>query len=1544
MDNEAHCLFDKFLQGKTCKETLSLFQELCHLLCLDPTDYHTFYHKLKGSLNYWKAKALWVKLDKRASHKDYEQGQACVNTKCLVLGSGPCGLRTAIELAFLGAKVLVVEKRDDFSRNNVLHLWPFTIHDLRALGAKKFYGKFCSGSLDHISIRQLQLILLKVALILGVEIHVNVEYKGLLEPSRDKGIGWRADLLPAGHPVSDYEFDVFVSAGGGKYAPEGFKKKEMRGKLAIGITANFVNNHSTAEAKVQEISGVAYLYNQKFFQQLYKETGIDLENIVYYKDDTHYFVMTARKKSLLKYGVICEDKQDAESLLSAHNVNYESLLCYASEAANFSTKYQLPNLEFATNHQGKPDVAMFDFTCMYRSENSALVKERHGCQLLIALVGDCLVEPFWPLGTGIARGFLAAFDAAWLVRRWCKGIAPVELLAERESIYQLLSQTTPENTNQKISQYSIDPLTRYPHLNLSYFKPSQVQHLYDTGQTTDTESKASEPKVKMCRTDSVAEYEELVSWFQEHTEGYRNVKVVDLTTSWKSGLALCALIHHFHPDLVNFESLKEESVAENNQLAFNIAESEFGISPIMTGREMAALSCPDKLSMVMYLTQFNEFFKNLSPGQQDSNKKKTINLASAKSALLFLGTLRKNVANKRSSLKKTDFDNESEKKQQKVRFCCEFYPKEAEQGRLMTDDQDRFLVGQTAEHSPWIESREEQKENPKKFIEIQDSFRQAEVPSSSEICYLCKKRVYVVERFSAEGHFFHRGCFTCHQCGTTLRLGNYAFNSTDGKFYCIVHSTDDLGDQEKKEEELSSSANEDTLDGKMEWCSGLEKTGDYKPDAEPTMSKTEEIAFDKDQMGDEQQLEEDLDQCDRASELAGKYEEGVIEDGLQDLGKIENQGDEGDKIAENGPFECTEHDRVPVMNHLASAGKNPTQYMDQAFISQSMVDRQRPNHESSSNSDLEAGSGRNSLEYKNTAESANGESKRREECPPSTTHSPAISCATGTNKIPPSSFEPPPVLDDNVSPAGNKTKINAERVGFSKRPISDKIIKANLDFPESLTSETLPSHSNSDSGAIETASDEDAFTNDHQRGRVSSEVNNVNIKMSIVDTERESESSCLPTEPSSMNFKLAMDEKKSNGTVPKKKLILSPSIRHQLTRLSVTSESDSEGQDDEIPHSIRSKDKVRTEGSGILQSSCTSTEFQDSGQGQEVSSNCSSALRTGNNRRIEEQERSLVSWDTSEKISRGKSGPNSIQPLHANNQLEVPKDKNAGKLLQDKKPNEKASGSETSKFKFPHFSYVFSRMSKREKKKKETANVAHLSKAKISVAQVSSVPQKEVKSCDLNDDEELDDEEESLSEEDLYYSSDPPLEPLTPEETAARQTTWHQRTIERRAKQEELARLMKAQMIQRRLEEIEQMYLELEQIGILIEKEMRKATPEDQPQMMQSWFTVVQEKNKLLNEESELMISGRELELQDEKNRLEQEMRRYMDMDASLKSKEDHQAEKRTLERMMEVVRMKDQLVTFLEDQRQHELEQPAVVVPGAAAKDLSAGTAIRWS
>lgn len=83
---------------------------------------------------------------------------------------------------------------------------------------------------------------------------------------------------------------------------------------------------------------------------------------------------------------------DTQMLLSSENVNQEALLSYAREAADFGTNYQLPTLDYAMNHCGQPDVAMFDFTSMYASENAALVRERSGHQLLVALVGDSLLE------------------------------------------------------------------------------------------------------------------------------------------------------------------------------------------------------------------------------------------------------------------------------------------------------------------------------------------------------------------------------------------------------------------------------------------------------------------------------------------------------------------------------------------------------------------------------------------------------------------------------------------------------------------------------------------------------------------------------------------------------------------------------------------------------------------------------------------------------------------------------------------------------------------------------------------------------------------------------------------------------------------------------------------------------------------------------------------------------------------------------------------------------------------------------------------------
>ncbi|XP_034390508.1 protein-methionine sulfoxide oxidase mical2b isoform X2 [Cyclopterus lumpus] len=789
---QAGVLFENFVQASTCKGTLQAFSILCRQLDLDPLDYSNFYGSLKAAISSWKVKALWTKLDKRAQHKVYNQNKACQGTRCLVIGGGPCGLRAAIELALLGCKVVVIEKRDTFSRNNVLHLWPFTIHDLRGLGAKKFYGKFCAGTIDHISIRHLQLMLLKVSLILGVEVHVNVEFVKLAEPPADQtdsSPGWRAEVRPPGHPVGDLDLDVVIGADGRKNTLDGFGHKEFRGKLAIAITANFVNRNTTAEAKVEEISGVAFIFNQKFFLELKEETGIDLENIVYYKDNTHYFVMTAKKLSLLDKGVIINDYIETERLLSPGNVNQEALRSYAREAADFGTNYQLPSLDYAINHYGHPDVAMFDFTSMYASENAALIREKHGHQLLVALVGDSLLEPFWPMGTGCARGFLAAFDSAWMVRGWAQGRSPLEVLAERESVYRLLPQTTTENISKNFEQYAIDPATRYPNLNSSCVRPNQVRHLFIDGHQDSCRLERgghTRRSVNLSRRDSEVRPGRLLTWCQKQTQGYRGVDVTNLTSSWRNGLALCALIHRQRPELIDYDSLNEEDVAGNNQLAFDLAEREFGIQPVTRGKEMAAEAEPDKLLMVLYLSKFFEAFRN-SPGNNNNNgSREPDENSEGHPVKTHHKPLNPPQPKKRTPRDDNTAEDDSINKRRRkgnhylTELSCHSAPPAGEDGELR-ENKVRSMATQLL--AKFEENSSTGKMRSKSVV------RKDFPPGlgGSDTCHFCTKRVYVMERLSAEGYFFHRECFRCDVCNSTLRLGGHIFDSQEAKFYCKLH-------------------------------------------------------------------------------------------------------------------------------------------------------------------------------------------------------------------------------------------------------------------------------------------------------------------------------------------------------------------------------------------------------------------------------------------------------------------------------------------------------------------------------------------------------------------------------------------------------------------------------------------------------------------------------------------------------------------------------------------------------------------------------------
>jgi hypothetical protein len=99
-------------------------------------------------------------------------------------------------------------------------------------------------------------------------------------------------------------------------------------------------------------------------------------------------------------------------------------------------------------------------------------------------------------------------------------------------------------------------------------------------------------------------------WCRRVTEGYENVNIMDMSSSWRDGLGFCAIIHHFRPALLDFGSLKVENILENNEVAFSIAEEHLGIPALLDPQDMVECEEPDRFSIVTYVSQFYHLLKN----------------------------------------------------------------------------------------------------------------------------------------------------------------------------------------------------------------------------------------------------------------------------------------------------------------------------------------------------------------------------------------------------------------------------------------------------------------------------------------------------------------------------------------------------------------------------------------------------------------------------------------------------------------------------------------------------------------------------------------------------------------------------------------------------------------------------------------------------------------------------------------------------------------------------------------------------------------------
>ncbi|NXD13162.1 MILK1 protein, partial [Nothocercus nigrocapillus] len=183
----------------------------------------------------------------------------------------------------------------------------------------------------------------------------------------------------------------------------------------------------------------------------------------------------------------------------------------------------------------------------------------------------------------------------------------------------------------------------------------------------------------------------------------------------------------------DFDSLSKDDVYENNRLAFELAERELGIPALLDPNDMVSMKVPDCLSIMTYVSQYYNHFNNPSQARVPPPMKRP---AAAVSPPLL--SHKKPVA------------------------AAESTP--APQPPALS--------------SPCVASQDDATSEPAE---------RSQRSSLSSTCAACQQHVHLVQRYLAEGKLYHRQCFRCKECSSTLLPGSYRPGPDAGTFVCTQH-------------------------------------------------------------------------------------------------------------------------------------------------------------------------------------------------------------------------------------------------------------------------------------------------------------------------------------------------------------------------------------------------------------------------------------------------------------------------------------------------------------------------------------------------------------------------------------------------------------------------------------------------------------------------------------------------------------------------------------------------------------------------------------
>ncbi|KAJ8603164.1 hypothetical protein CTAYLR_004601 [Chrysophaeum taylorii] len=458
----------------------------------------------------WKWPRMWQHLDEIERRGDAYRENEALNMdqanknpniaplRVVVVGGGPVGLRMAIELAMGGHAVTVLEKRREkrseegglevlgfTNRINRPHMWNFVRNDLAKLNGKDFllqkcqYPVFTEPETSSIGIDELQCLLLKNALLLGVDFRLGVGYKNAVVVADPETMmpRWKLDLTFDEHAKKEdleQECDALVGCDGPrstvrqtmtKYLGEIEKRKFQD---CVGIVANV---RKVSRRRLRELGfefgqepndmNRTKLVFRDFFHKLNEEADADLEALIYYKAGFHnYTILTPKRANLVKHGLsgkvyhhtVARAALDGGDSKSAEKAKLKAYCKSVLKAAGVPVDDELPNDGFV---DAPNDVMSFDFAeCWNTRKSIAFELPPPGYKVsedgpyrgrapfpIVALAGDSLLEPFWPMGLGLKRGWHAIFDCCWALDNIFNPLVAQRILKQEDVTWEEHYQT-----------------------------------------------------------------------------------------------------------------------------------------------------------------------------------------------------------------------------------------------------------------------------------------------------------------------------------------------------------------------------------------------------------------------------------------------------------------------------------------------------------------------------------------------------------------------------------------------------------------------------------------------------------------------------------------------------------------------------------------------------------------------------------------------------------------------------------------------------------------------------------------------------------------------------------------------------------------------------------------------------------------------------------------------------------------------------------------------------------------------------------------------